>query len=91
VLQQRKLHVLEKEMRQRKLLQEQLLHDEEDVEPQPKVVLVKDDALAEQRKDAPVVQREDALVALNANEVHLEEDVDKTSKPFYFFLLKPLV
>jgi hypothetical protein len=100
VLQQEKLHVLEKEMRQRKQQQEQLLHDVENVVLPQQKVPVKDDAPAVQRKDVPVVLKEDELAApreddpqvLNEEVPQEEEDVVKTSKPFFiFFLLKPLV
>jgi hypothetical protein len=101
VLQQRKLHVLEKETRQKKQQLEQLVQDVENDVPGPQKaepnvddLQVKDElavqnveALAVQNVEEPAEQNVDeALAAQNV------EDVDKNLKPFsYFFLIKPLV
>jgi hypothetical protein len=96
VLQQEKLHVLEKEMRQPKQQLEQLVQVVEDDVPLPlkaeqnvdvlqleDVPVVQKDALAEQNVD--VLQLKDVLAEQNVDVLQLNVDVDKTLKPFSIF------
>jgi hypothetical protein len=79
VLQQEKLHVLEKEMRQPKQQLEKLVQVVEDDVPLPLKAEQNVDVL--QLKDVPVVQKDalaeqkDALAELNVEELAVQKDV----------------
>ena len=83
VQQLKKLHVLEKEMLQRKQQLDKLLQDVEDDDPQPKKVVLDDDAQAVLEEELVVLG--DAQAALE-EELH-EEDVVKLANLIFIFFI----